>query len=65
MKLQHACSDVVVWEASAAAHAQSFVDELFRLPERFREELRTDHDIVHVKRASEGAGLVFTSEQPR
>ena len=58
-------ADIVVWEVSADAHAQSFVDEYFRLPERLREETRSGHDVAHVKRAAEGSGLVFTSDQPR
>jgi hypothetical protein len=58
-------SSEVVWEARADSHAQAFLDELFRLPERLREAPRTEDAIEHLKRTSERAGLVFTAERPR
>jgi hypothetical protein len=60
-----ATSTELVWEARADSHAQTFLDELFRLPERLREEPRAEEVIGHLQRTSERAGLVFTSEPPR
>ena len=58
-------NDEVIWEGRAEAHAQTFIDEFMRLPERLREESRPGHDVAHLKKAANGAGLVFTSDSPR
>lgn len=55
----------VIWEGRADAHAQTFIEEFMRLPERLREESRRGHDVAHLKKAAKGAGLVFTSDSPR
>jgi hypothetical protein len=52
----------LVWETRADDRAAPLVDEYFNLPERLREEPRHGHDLEHVKREFNRAGLTFTSD---
>lgn len=54
--------DHIIWETRAEDSAACMIDELFRVPERLREEPRRGHDVAALKRAAGAAGLNFTAD---
>jgi len=57
--------DELHWETRANESAASVLDEFANLPDRLRQEPRSGHDVVSVKRSATAAGLVFAADNDK
>lgn len=60
-----ATADEVIWETRGNTTAQRAIEEYMLMPDRLREEVRSGHDVVHLKESALRVGMVFTSDTSR